>query len=402
MNKLVIRNGKCITPFEVIDNCIIAIEGNKIVYVGNDSSYPIKSDTKEINAEGKFISPGFIDIQINGGGGSDALDGTFEAYDQIIYFHLKNGVTSLLLTLVSTSIDKLIEVLNIIRRFKLEKPLGKFVLGAHLEGPYISPKQLGAHNPKFITKPDIKDYERYYENSDIIKLVTEAPEIPGVIDFCSELARRGVVASIGHSDATFNEVVKAINSGFTMVTHIYSVMSTLKRKGLDKVPGIVEAALLLDDLWVEVINDGQHVPEPLFKLVLKNKGLNKIILSTDAIRAAGLKDGRYTLGGNDDNHQILVEDGIAMTIDKKLYAGSTTTMNECVRNAIKFGSLNIQDAVAMATVNPAKLLKLDNEIGSLSKGKKANIILFDDEINISLVMHEGRIVFEREINKILI
>jgi len=393
---IVIQNGKCITLSGVIEDGIVAFEDGKIIYVGQKARYSIPSDAKVIDAAGKFISPGFIDIQINGGGGSDTLDGTNDAYNQIAGFHSRHGVTNMLLTLVSASIEKSVEVLKSIRSYSQGGGLGKIILGAHVEGPYISPAQLGAHNPRFILTPVQKDYKRFYDYLDVIKIVTQAPEIPGVLEFCSELVRKGVVASIGHSDANFEEVMKAIDSGFEMVTHIYSVMSTVKREGLDKVAGVVEAALLTEKLWVEVINDGQHVPEPLFKLVLKNKGVNKIILSSDAIRAAGLEDGKYTLGDLHDNHHILVEEGIAMTIDRKLYAGSTATMNECVFNAVKFGGLEVQDAVAMATINPAKLLKLDSKIGSIEKGKSADIILFDDEINVSLVIKEGKVIYEQK------
>lgn len=399
MDTFIFQNGNCITPSKIIEDGLVVIEDGKIVSVGKKSKSSIPKNANVINAEGKYISPGFIDIQINGGEGSDTLDGTFAAIKQIVDFHLKNGVTGILLTLVSASIDKTLDVLKSIREFKQKNSLGKFILGAHIEGPYISLSQLGAHNPKFITKPNETDCKKYLEYLDIIKIFTQAPEIPGVIELCSELINHGVIASIGHSDATFEEVKKAVNVGFSMVTHIYSAMSSVKRSGLKKVPGIVEAALLFDELWVEVINDGQHVPEPLFRLVLKNKGVDKTILASDAIRAAGMQDGKYTLGSVEENHLILVENGIAMTVDKKLYAGSTTTMNECVRNAIKIDGIKIEDAVAMATINPAKMLNLDNELGSLTVGKKANIIIFDEDINVSLVMQEGKIIFERKRDK---
>ncbi|MHB8579229.1 MAG: N-acetylglucosamine-6-phosphate deacetylase [Ignavibacteriaceae bacterium] len=401
MNSLVIQNGKCITTIRIIEDCVVAVEGERIIYVGHKSKYSIPSNAKVIDAGGRFISPGFIDIQINGGGGSDTLDGTPEAFKQIINYHLKHGVTNLLLTLVSSPIEKSIEVLNSIRKFKLKETLGTFILGAHIEGPYISPLQLGAHSPKYLRFADIKDYKKYFDYFDIIKIMTEAPEIPGVLDLCSELVQHGIIASIGHSNATFEETVKAIEAGFSMITHIYSVMSSVRRIGLNKVAGVLEAALLFDDLWVEMIGDGLHVPEPLFRLAVKNKCVNKIILSSDAIRAAGMKDGSYFLGDFEDGHKIIVEEGIAMTADKILYAGSTSSMDKCVSNAIRLGGLNLKDAVTMATINPARLLKLDNEIGSITKGKKANLILFNDNIDVSLVIQEGKIIHNQKVNKIL-
>jgi len=396
MHTVVIKNGKCITPYKIIDDAVVAFEDKRITYVGSKSEYTVPSNALIIDAKNNFISPGFIDLQINGGGGSDSLDGTVDAFNEIIKFHSKYGVTNLLLTLVSSNPTKILEVLKSVVRFKQEESWGTFVLGVHLEGPYISPDQPGAHNQRFIREPEKGEYKKYLEYSNVIKLITLAPEVPGVLKFSRKLIDRGIIASIGHSNAIYEDVLKAVESGFSMVTHIYSGMSSMRRINLAKVAGVLESALLLDDLYVEVIGDGLHVPEPLFKLVLKNKGVSRLILTTDAIRAAGLEDGVYFLGGKEDRHKIVVKGGIAMTSNRKLYAGSTCTMDKCVKNAMILGALDLPEAVQMATINPAKLLKIDREVGSLEKGKKADILIFDREVHVYSVIKDGNLIYDIE------
>jgi N-acetylglucosamine-6-phosphate deacetylase len=232
--------------------------------------------------------------------------------------------------------------------------------------------------------------------TDVIRIITAAPEVPGVLDFAAKLISRGVVASIGHSNATFEESSLAVERGFTMVTHIYSVMSSMMRVGNRKVAGVLEAALLRDELAVGVIGDGFHVPEPFFKMVLKSKSPDKIVIVTDSIRATGLPDGKYALGTDEESHAVVVERGIAMTPDRKLYAGSVATMEKCVRNAVDLGGVSVKDAVAMVTVNPARLLGMDEKIGELKPSRCADMVILDKRLTPVYTIIDGRVVYQRE------
>jgi N-acetylglucosamine-6-phosphate deacetylase len=296
-------------------------------------------------------------------------------------------------TLISTSREKILKVLALLRPYLMENMFGPRILGAHVEGPFISPVQVGAHNPSYLRGVSKKEIEGLVEYADVIRIITAAPEIEGVLLLSREMNKRGIVMSIGHSDANYDEVSSAVKNGFKLITHIYSGMSSIKRINLSKVAGVLEAALSMDELWIEVIGDGIHVPAPLLKLLLKAKEINKIILVTDAIRAAGLPDGEYVLGDKHDNYFIKVKDNIARTRDESCFAGSTTTMDVCVKNMITLGSVNIKDAVKMATLNPARLLRLDRQIGSLEAGKTADITLMDKKYNAVATIVGGRFVF---------
>ncbi len=395
MNTLVIDGGTLITPEVVIKGGRVVIGEGTIVAVGALGATDFPAVAEVIRADGLYVCPGFIDLQMNGAAGFDVLDGTEEALTAIARFNISHATTSFLPTLISSPIEKMTAVVKHVRNLQRKSVSGSKILGVHLEGPYISPAQIGAHDPRYVRLPAREEVETLLDYSDIIRVITAAPEVPDVIDMCREFVHRGTVASIGHSNATYDEVLAAVDSGFTMVTHIYSVMSSMMRVGPRKVAGVLEAALLLDELSVGVIGDGFHVPEPFMKLVLKAKGTGKAILVTDAIRATGLTDGKYVLGTNEDERFALVENGVAMTPDRTLYAGSVTTMDVCVRNAVSLGGIELKDAVAMATINPAKLLHMENEVGSLEQGKKADLVILDRELKPVYTIINGEVVFKR-------
>ncbi|MBD3288248.1 N-acetylglucosamine-6-phosphate deacetylase [candidate division KSB1 bacterium] len=392
MAELCIINGTCITPFKIIEKGIIVIGNDRIRYVGSSDGYSIPDNAAIINAEGKFVCPGFIDLQVNGGNGSDVLDGTQAAFETIAKFNAKHGTTSLLLTLVSASIAKTTSVLNEIRNYQNGTD-GAKVLGAHLEGPYISMEQRGAHNPKYIHRANPDHYRNFWDYTDVVKIITAAPEVDGVLEMAREFSERNVVMSIGHSDGTYGDVKKAIDAGFSMVTHLYCVMSTLRRTGAEKIPGILEGALTFDELNVGIIGDGFHLPEGSLKVVLKAKDRRNIFLTTDAIRAAGLPDGEYILGSFEDQHKFVVENGAAKTIDRKLYAGSTATMERSVRNLMQLGGLTMQEAVQMATMNPAICLNIESQVGSIEQGKLADIVILNSNFEVLQTIINGKTAY---------
>jgi N-acetylglucosamine-6-phosphate deacetylase len=284
-----------------------------------------------------------------------------------------------------------------------EELSGAKILGVHLEGPYFSLEQKGAQNPRFLLNPQPEDYLPLLDKYPYIIRVSAAPELPGALELGQELKRRKIVASIAHSDAIYQEVLLALENGYTHVTHMFSGMSGLRRMDAYRVAGVIESTLLLDELTTEIIADGHHLPPSLMRLVLKAKGLDKVCLVTDSMMAAGLGPGKFNLGGLD----VIVEASIpkvfevptqehnyvAKLLSRDSFASSVSTMDQLVRNMVDLVGLNVQDAVKMATANPARMQGLDTEIGILAKGMKADIVVFDSRIGIKLTIINGEVVY---------
>lgn len=389
---LAFKNAKIITPMRVIDNGVLIVENGKISSIGPEAEVKVPQGTKVIDVAGKYLAPGFIDIHLHGAGGADVMDGTEEAIEKISKVHAKGGSTSIVPTTLTASLSKILKAVRNIGMAKRKMLEGAQVLGAHIEGPYLSMKQRGAQDPKYLKVPQPEEYEKLLEFSEDICQMTVAPELDGAIDLGKALLRRGIVASIGHSNATYNEVVSAIEAGFTHVTHIFSAMSGLRRINLFRVAGVIESTLLLDELTTEMIADGRHIPASLMKLVIKAKGLDKVSLVSDASSPTGMPEGQYRVGGL----EVIVEDGVAKLSDRTAFAGSIATMNLCVRNMIDLVGLSISDVIKMATLNPAKVIGVDEKKGSLVEGKDADLVIFDKDINILATVVKGKVVFSRK------
>jgi N-acetylglucosamine-6-phosphate deacetylase len=292
-----------------------------------------------------------------------------------------------------------------VQRFSEGEQPGAKLLGVHMEGPYFSMEQKGAQNPEFIIAPKPEQYLPLLDKYTCIRTVSAAPELPGALELGQELRRRGIVASIAHSDATYQEVLAAVENGYTHATHIYSGMSTVQRVSAYRVAGVVESVLLLDELSTEMIADGHHLPPSLMKLVLKAKGLDNVCVVTDSMAAAGLGAGQYNLGGLD----VVVEaeipsvfeiptektNYVAKLTDRSAFAASVATMDQLIRNLVKHVGLGVLDAVKLATANPARMQRLDS-MGVLTKGMQADLVAFDKDINIKLTMVDGTVKFTGE------
>lgn len=342
-------------------------------------------------AKGAFVAPGFIDVHVHGGGGADVMDGTLSAIRTVATQHAKGGTTGLLATTTTGSPEGLVRALQAVQALT-GKPLpGATVLGAHVEGPYISPIQRGAQDPAFIRRPRPEEHLELLARFPCIRWFTAAPELPGAARLGRELKRRGIVAAMGHSDATFPQAQKALNYGYCHVTHLYSTMAGVRRINLRRVGGLVEAALLLDELTVEVIGDGLHLPGHLLELVVRNKGTDKVLLVTDAMRATGMPWGEYRLGGK-AGLAVIVKGGMATLADGSALAGSVATMNLCVTTMVEEAKVSLPDAVAMASTNPARLLGMDGRKGHLRPGYDADIVAFDKHFNVLLTIAGGRTV----------
>ena len=269
------------------------------------------------------------------------------------------------------------------------KNKGSRLLGLHLEGPYFAASQKGAQDIRFIKEPAREEYLSILDSSSKILRVSAAPELPGGLELGRELRRRGILASIGHTDASYDEVLLAVEAGYSHVTHLYSGMSGVHRVRAYRIAGAIESGLLLDELTVEIIADGKHLPASLLKLIYKCKGADKIALCTDSIRAAGMPEGEFILGNPEDGHITVVDEGVAWLPDRSAFAGSIATTNLLVRNTVNLAGVSLQDAVKMATLTPATILKIDNAKGSIDTGKDADIVVFDEEINVRMTIVEG-------------
>ncbi|MGQ9631863.1 MAG: N-acetylglucosamine-6-phosphate deacetylase [bacterium] len=389
-------NGRIITPFRTIEGGGLEVRGGEIGRVAPMAELDIPGGAEIIDVGGNFIAPGFIDIHVHGGGGADTMDASVPALERISEIHAKGGSTAILPTTSAGDVNGIFPILDAVREAKRREVRGAKILGVHLEGPYFSHEQRGAQDPRYIKDPDPAEYSKILDYSDDILRFSAAPELRGGLELGRELRRRGIVASIAHSNATYDEVLKALEAGYTHVTHLYSGTSGVRRINLYRVAGVIESAYLLDDLTVEIIADGKHLPPSLLLLVVKTKGADRVSLITDAMRAAGMPPGEYTIGASEDGQSVVVEDGVAKLPDRTAFAGSVATMNALVRNMVDLVGVPLQDAVRMASLSPAKVLRLDSRKGSLAEGKDADIVVFDEGVNIWMTIVEGRVVYRAE------
>lgn len=359
----------------------IAFEDGKIVAIGKlDNVEPI-FDTDGV------VLPGFIDEHIHGAGGADAMDGTEEALQTISEYVAKEGTTGFLATTMTQSPENIGKALKNVKTVREKGEYkGAEILGVHLEGPFISPKHVGAQPLEYVAKPAPETFDKYNEISGgNIKVVTLAPEVEGGLDLVKHLAKIGVVASIGHTGAKFSDVEAAVAAGATNVTHTYNAQTPLHHREA----GVVGAAMLIDELNCEMICDTIHVSVPAIKIFVKNKPHDKFTLITDAMRAKGMPDGLSELGGQ----QVFVKNGEARLSDGTL-AGSVLKMNVAVKNLVEKVGVSFIDAVDFASANPAKNLGLYDERGSIEVGKRADFAVMDKDYNILCTVIGGKVVYK--------
>ncbi len=359
----------------------IAFEDGKIVAIGKlDDVEPI-FDTDGV------VLPGFIDEHIHGAGGADAMDGTEDALQTISEYVAKEGTTGFLATTMTQSPENIGKALKNVKTVREKGEYkGAEILGVHLEGPFISPKHVGAQPLEYVAKPAPETFDKYNEISGgNIKVVTLAPEVEGGLDLVKHLAKIGVVASIGHTGAKFSDVEAAVAAGATNVTHTYNAQTPLHHREA----GVVGAAMLIDELNCEMICDTIHVSVPAIKIFVKNKPHDKFTLITDAMRAKGMPDGLSELGGQ----QVFVKNGEARLADGTL-AGSVLKMNVAVKNLVEKVGVSFTDAVDFASANPAKNLGLYDERGSIEVGKRADFAVMDKDYNILYTVIGGKVVYK--------
>lgn len=387
-----IQNGKLILPDKILADKTLLLEDGRIA--GIAEGLPSRTD-RAYDAEGCYVSPGFIDLHTHGGGGFDFMDGTVEAIEGACRMHLSHGTTSIVPTTLTCPDEELLHFFQVYREAKTAVRQGPNLLGIHLEGPYFSSAQCGAQDPKYLKEPVREEYLPILEagGADIVR-ISAAPELKGAMELGRELKKRGILAAIGHSDADYRTVREAVENGYSHVTHLYSGMSALHRVGPYRVLGVVESAYLLDELTVEIIADGKHLPPELLRLIVKKKPMDSICLITDSMRGAGLSEGQHAILGSLKNGQdAIIEDGVAMMPDRKAFAGSVCTADRCIRTMHQLAGLPLCDAVRMMTVNPAKVMKLEKRKGALMPGMDADLCIFDEDIQIKKVFVGGALAY---------
>lgn len=394
-DRVKIVNAAVVTPSRVLENSTILIEGGKIVAFGPDVQDAFEG-AEVIDAAGRYAAPGFIDTHCHGGGGYDFSDATVEAMLGAARLHAQHGTTLIYPTTASCSNQTLFHLFDTYRKAVKQNTDGAVFGGVHIEGGYLAPTMAGGQDPRYIKNPTPEDYNAILAaGGDLIVRWTFAPELPGMDAFMRELARRGIQMSMGHTAALFEEGVAAYDAGVTSITHFYSLTSSISRRNALRYAGVLEAGYLIDDLYVETIGDGVHLPEPLLRLIYKVKGADRIVGVTDAMRGAGMPDGPTILGSIDDGMPAIIEDGVAKLVDRSSFAGSVCTTDRVVRNYLEKTGASLPEAVQIMSLNPARLMKVDDRKGSIAVGKDADIVLFDKDVNVSLTMIGGRTIYRK-------
>ena len=384
-SRLLITGGNIITPRKILEDHSIVIENDKIA--GIIPSKITIDNCQSISADGLYVSPGFIDLHVHGGNGSDFMDATVEDIREIIRYHTQGGTTGLLAT---TASESHLNIMDAIQALDQAHPItGAKLLGIHIEGPYFNYDKRGCHLATAIRDPQPEDYLPMLEATDLIRLMTLAPEIDGADQLIAELSHRGIVASCGHTNASYRQIQKACELGLQHSTHLYCAMSGVIKNGPQREGGVIESTLLMDHLTTEVIADGQHLPAELLKLAVKCKGLDRLAVVTDAQRGAGMPDGIYAFGSKNGTKSI-VKNGVATTPDNTGYASSTIQMNQAIRVMRDLADVPLVEAIKMASLVPARIIGVDDQLGSLEVGKIADLVLFNQTIDVHKVIINGK------------
>ena len=370
-----IINGKVLTPQGWIDNGTVVFEDNIITYVGEGKA-PVES-AEIYDARGNYVVPGGIDMHCHGAGGRDFMECDEAAFRTIIDTHRQFGTTSLFPTLASSSTDMIENSIGIPEQ--LMKEPGRQVLGLHLEGPYLNPSMAGGQIPEYMTMPDPVTYRRLLDSTDCIKRWDASPELAGAMEFGKFVSDRGIVAGIAHTTAGYEIVSDAFAHGYSHVTHFYNAMPGFHKVGEYKQEGTVESVYLIDDLTVEVIADGIHVPPAILKLIHKIKGADRMCLVTDALACTACEDAEAF------DPRVMIEDGVCKLKDRSALAGSVATMDRLIRTIVQKAGIPLEDAIRMSSLTPARIMHVDDQKGSLEVGKDADIVIYNQELFVEKV-----------------
>lgn len=376
--ELVLRGGRVVTP-DGVREADVVVRGQRIVAVDPPSARGEEAEV--VDLAGRWVLPGFVDLHVHGGGGAQCNTAAADDVQRVARFHARNGTTSLLATTVAASVDDLLAALSAIRAAAAAPTAdGAEVLGAHLEGPFLSPRWPGAMDARHFVAPDPTIADRLLAGGGV-RMLSLAPELQAALELVRSAAAAGVVVSMGHTGATYAEASAAVAAGARAATHVFNAMRPFHHRE----PGVLGAALDIDRVTCEVICDGVHVDAAAVRLLVRAKGPERIALVTDAIEATGLPDGDYRLGAR----PISVVGGRATLPESETIAGSTLTMARALRNAVELGGVAVDEAARMASTTPAELLGIADRKGLLAAGRDADVAILDPDLSLAGVLARG-------------
>jgi N-acetylglucosamine-6-phosphate deacetylase len=381
---MIFTNARLIFPDGIRDGFEVVVERGKITAIGERSLAHGKQEVIDLN--GNYLAPGFIDLHVHGALGCDTMEASFEAFRAICDFHASGGTTSLLLTTATAPLDKIVNALQAVRDCRSAI---RSIAGVHVEGPFISKAKAGAQRAEFIQDPSPVAVRQLLEHADVLKRVTIAPELPGALDAIEVFRAHGISVSGGHSDAWDEEARSAFERGMHSVTHTFNCMSSARRRGVYRVGGLLEFALSEPAISCELIADSHHVSPTLMKMLNRAKGPHGICLVTDATAGAGLPEGsQFGLFGKN----CIVGDGVCLLADRSVLAGSAARMIDLVRTMVREVNVPLNEAIAMATENPARAIGLETK-GGLMVGADADLVVLSPQLDVVRTLGRGEVVW---------
>jgi N-acetylglucosamine-6-phosphate deacetylase len=382
--KTYVLNATLINPMSRTAGVNVIIDDGRILEITTTAIRPEKGSV-QIDATCLYLCPGLIDIHFHGAVGKDTMDGDLQSLQILSNYCAEHGVTSFYPTTWAASPDDILLAINNVRENKANLG-GAQAMGVHIEGPYINVKHRGAQLQSMIRNPIKEEFLQWFD-SGVVKLITCAPEIPGGMDFVEEAISRDIRISIGHSGATYDQVIEAANLGATQATHLFNGMQGLNHRE----PATVGGLLADERIYPQVICDGVHVHQAVVKIIINAKAVSKVILITDSIRGAGLPDGDYDHKGQ----KFTVKDSIARTPEGGL-SGSTLSLDAAVRNAMRFTEKSIEEIIPMVTSVPAQAMGISRKKGNIEQGYDADLVLVNQAFHVQKTLVNGKIVYERK------
>ena len=382
-------NARILTPQGWLKDGSLLIRDNKILEVTNCDLAVIGA--KLVDVKGMYVVPGGVEIHAHGGGGRDFMEGCEEAFRKAAATHMQYGTTSIFPTLSSSTVPMIEAAAETCTKLMAEP--NSPILGLHLEGHYFNMKMAGGQMPENIKNPDPNEYIPIVEKWDCIKRWDAAPELPGAIQFGKYITAKGILASVGHTQAEYEDISAAYEAGYTHATHFYNAMPGFHKRREYKYEGTVESIYLMDDMTVEVVADGIHVRPTILRLVYRIKGVERTCLITDALACAA-SDSKEAF-----DPRVIIEDGVCKLADRSALAGSVATMDRLIRTMVQKAEIPLADAIRMASETPAHIMGVSDRKGSLQKGKDADILVLDDNLNVRAVWAMGQLVVDKLENK---
>lgn len=379
-----IINGHILTPGGWLKDGSILLCDDRIVEVTNSDLAVIGA--KVVDARGMYIVPGFVAMNIHGAAGHDFKEGTEEAFRKAVAAHQRYGATTIFPTISSSPFSTIRQCAEVCERLMTEP--GSPILGLHLEGPYLNPKMAGAMFSDVVKNPDPEEYRSLIEETKCVRRWDASPELPGAMDFARYLKEKGILVSITHTEAEFDLIREAYNTGFSHVAHFYNAMPGFHKRREYKYEGTVESVYLMDGMTVEVIADGRHLPSTILRLVYKLKGVECTCLVTDALAYAA-NDGKQP-----DDSRIVIDNGVCKLADHSALVGSIATSDQLIRTMVEKAKLPLEDAIRMVSETPARLMGVYDRVGSLQKGKDADVLIIDRKLNVRQVWCKGQVVVD--------